>query len=76
LGDSPDSGGSQFFITFVPTNGLDGKHTVFGRVIEGMSVLSRIARRDPEAAAGPGDTILKATVIRKRDHKYEPTKVK
>ena len=75
LGDSPDSGGSQFFLTFVPTNGLDGKHTVFGRVIEGMDVLSRIQRRDPETAAGPGDTIIKATVIRKRKHKYEPQKV-
>ncbi|MCE9553561.1 MAG: peptidylprolyl isomerase [Planctomycetes bacterium] len=75
LGDSPDSGGSQFFLTFVPTNGLDGKHTVFGRVIEGMNVLSRIQRRDPEAAAGPGDSIIKATVVRKRDHKYEPQRV-
>lgn len=79
LGDSPDSGGSQFFITFIPTNGLDGKHTVFGRVIEGMNVLSRIRRRnpdDPDAVLNPGDTIIKATVLRKRDHKYEPEQVK
>jgi len=75
LGDSPDSGGSQFFITFVPTMHLNGKHTVFGRVIEGMDVLSRIQRRDPENPSGPGDAIVKATVLRKRDHKYEPVRV-
>jgi len=78
LGDSPDSGGSQFFITFVPTMQLNGKHTVFGRVVEGIGVLSRISRRDPDdpaGTAGPGDAIIKATVVRKRDHKYEPVKV-
>lgn len=52
----PNSGGSQFFITFCPTANLDGKavnpkteqipHTVFGRVVEGFDVLPKLQRRD------------------------------
>jgi cyclophilin family peptidyl-prolyl cis-trans isomerase len=68
-----DTGGSQFFINFAPTAHLDGKHTVFGRVIEGMDVLSKIQRVDPEHP-GPvqPDKILKAEVIRRRPHAYTP----
>ncbi len=72
--DAVDTGGSQFFITFVPTTTLDGKHTVFGRVIEGMDVVGRIQRRDPEKANPPTpDKIVTATVVRKRPHEYKPT---
>ena len=43
-----DTGGSQFFLTFVPTKHLDGKHTVFGRVIQGFDVLAKLKRRNPD----------------------------
>jgi cyclophilin family peptidyl-prolyl cis-trans isomerase len=68
---APNSGGSQFFLCFVPTPGLDGVHTVFGRVISGFDVLSKIQRRDPEDPnmADP-DKILEMKVERKRKHEY------
>ena len=68
-----DSGGSQFFLTFLPTAHLDGKHTVFGRVIEGMDVLSRLQRCEPGDSETP-DRINKATVLYKRNHRYVPVK--
>lgn len=37
-----DTNGSQFFITFIACNWLDGKHVVFGEVIEGLTLLDKI----------------------------------
>ncbi len=68
-----DTGGSQFFLTFVPTAHLNGQHTVFGRVVEGMDVLSRLKRIDPSQSSGVDkDKIISAEVVRKRDHEYLP----
>ena len=62
----PNSAGSQFYITVVPTSHLDEEYTVFGRVIEGEDV-ARSLRMD--------DALRSATVLRKRDHEYKPVKL-
>ncbi len=59
----PDTNGSQFFITFVPTPNLDGDHTIFGEVVEGDDVLSAITLRDPGSATGPGDVISEIVIL-------------
>ena len=51
----PGTNGSQFFITHIQTAWLDGKHTVFGKVVEGQSVVDAIAQ---------GDTIDNLEIIR------------
>jgi len=51
----PGTNGSQFFITIVPTPYLDGKHTVFGYVVQGQNIVNTIKQ---------GDRIQKITIIR------------
>lgn len=57
----PNTNGSQFFITLVPTPHLDGRHTVFGKITKGMDVVNKIG----VTATGPGDRPLKDVVIEK-----------
>lgn len=74
----PNSGGSQFFLMFLPAGHLDGKHAVFGRVIEGLDVLAKIQRNRTQSAQGQEeptgdkpDKIISAKVLRKRPHEYK-----
>lgn len=60
----PNSGGSQFFITLVATPWLDGKHAIFGEVVEGMETVRALEER---GGGGSGQTterlfIAKATI--------------
>ena len=69
---APNSSGSQFYLSFLPTTQLDGQYTVFGRVLEGMDVAASLKRRnpqDPEPKPQP-DRIIKAEVVRDRGHGY------
>jgi cyclophilin family peptidyl-prolyl cis-trans isomerase len=77
----PDSGGAQFYFSFLPLPILDGKHTVFGRIAKGKEAIGLFKsvdmteeeqRKDPNLRP---DRIVRARVIQKRDHKYEPTPV-
>ncbi|HTI12968.1 MAG TPA: peptidylprolyl isomerase [Dictyobacter sp.] len=53
----PNTNGSQFFITYVPTPHLNGVHAVFGKVSKGMDVLNAVRERDPMRDPNPGDTL-------------------
>lgn len=63
---APNSGGSQFFLTHVPTTHLDGRHTVFGRITSGL---------DTARAIEKDDEIITILIVRKREHEYTPDKI-
>lgn len=57
----PNTGGSQFFITLAPTPWLDDKHAVFGKVVEGLDVVTAIGK----VKTGPRDKPVTDVVIQK-----------
>ncbi|GIV76379.1 peptidylprolyl isomerase [Litorilinea aerophila] len=69
----PNTNGSQFFITFAPTEWLNGQHTIFGEVIEGADVLDKLTRRDPiQQADIQGDTLY-TVIIEESESSILPT---
>ena len=63
----PNTNGSQFFITHVATPWLDGKHTVFGKVVDGMDVVDKVAQGDKIKSVkieGDADAVLAAKADR------------
>jgi peptidyl-prolyl cis-trans isomerase B (cyclophilin B) len=66
----PNTNGSQFFITHVATPWLDGKHTVFGKVVDGMDVVDKVAQGDKIKSVkieGDADAALAAKADRVAD---------
>ena len=74
-----DSGGSQFYIAFSPLLFVDGKHTVFGRIVRNVEFLGLLRQIDMtdeqerKKSESTPDSIVTAKVLRKRDHEYRPT---
>jgi len=61
----PNTGGSQFFINLADNNFLDKKHPVFGKVIEGMDIVDKIAKTETDSQDKPLEEvkIIKATIV-------------
>lgn len=63
----PDSNGSQFFITLAPTQWLDGKHAIFGRIYSGMQIIKRIGLVETDKNDRPIDTV---TILKGKVEKF------
>jgi cyclophilin family peptidyl-prolyl cis-trans isomerase len=65
-GPATPTNGSQFFVTFGPTEQLNGGYTIFGQVVSGMDVVNGITRRDPQQGATfEGDAIETVRITEK-----------
>ena len=62
----PGTDGSRFFLTFVPTPWLDGKHTIFGEVIEGAEVLEALESKGSSSGKTSEKLVMKRVAIEER----------
>ena len=62
----PGTDGSQFFLTFVATPWLDGKHTLFGEVVSGMEVLDALEARGSDSGRTTEPLQMESTEIEVR----------
>ncbi len=70
----PNTNGSQFFLCFTATPWLDGRHTVFGKVIEGLDVLDKLEEIGSQSGRTKEEVRFNIEVVSKRDHEYRVRK--
>jgi cyclophilin family peptidyl-prolyl cis-trans isomerase len=69
----PGTNGSQFFITYVPTPHLTGKHTIFGKVVDGLEIALALTPRDPDTnPAFTGDKLLSVEITEAAQSQLPP----
>ena len=61
----PGTDGSQFFITFVPTQYLDGKHTIFGELVDGTETLKALEERGSNSGQTTEELVINKATIRR-----------
>jgi len=71
----PNTNGSQFFICFVPTPHLDGRHTVFGKVIQGQEILDALEAIGTQSGKPQEKVLFNIEVVSKRNHPYIVKKI-
>ncbi|MBQ6470631.1 MAG: peptidylprolyl isomerase [Victivallales bacterium] len=70
----PNTNGSQFFLCFAATPWLDGKHTVFGKVIDGLAVLDKLEALGTSSGSPKESVNFNVEVVSRRNHEYHVVK--